>query len=344
LASQEHNRAGGSSPFAPPRVDATSETLETRSATEDKIFRKSISCSAIIPTKNRPADLRLTIQTLLDQTLLPREVIIIDQSSDERSRNAVHEEFGKARDRFIFTPALKYVRDPGIAGVSAARNRAMELCTETIWLFLDDDVIIEPEFLEELQKVYDANPTIEGVSGVITNYPPPQWIPRIWMMLFSRGPFLERRLPIYWNADGLRDAGLFPVTGFSGGLMSFRSEVARTGRFDTRIGDGEDVDFCLNLAMKPNLVIAPRVRLKHMSSPIGRSNDLWLSRFATTQGFLYEKNWSRRWPHKIFLAWFCVGLFSAAFLSCCKRLSLAPMSITFKSLRAGMEKARTPTP
>ena len=344
MASQESNGASTGSQFAGSGNSSPAETLRAGEVVKEKALRKFTSCSAIIPTKNRPADLRLTIQTLLDQTLLPTEVIIIDQSSDEQSRNAVHEEFRRARDRFAFSPALKYVRDPRIVGVSAARNRAMELCTETIWLFLDDDVIIEPGFLEELQKVYDANPTIAGVSGVITNYPPPQWIPRIWMMLFSRGPFLERRLPIYWNADALRDAGLFPVTGFSGGLMSFRSEVARTGRFDTRIGDGEDVDFCLNLAAKPNLVIAPRVRLKHMSSPIGRSTDLWLSRFATTQGFLYEKNWSRHWSHKIFLGWFCVGLFSAAFLSCCKRLSLAPMSITFKSLRAGMEKARTPTP
>jgi len=124
--------------------------------------------------------------------------------------------------------------------------------------------------------------------------------------------------------------------------MSFRSEVARTGRFDTRIGDGEDVDFCLNLGVKANLVIAPRARLKHMSSPIGRSNGLWLNRFAATQGFLYEKNWSRNWVNKFFLGWFCVGLFCGAFLSCCRRLSLAPMTLSFKSLRAGMERVHTP--
>jgi len=344
LASQESNGASTGSQFAESGNSSPAETLRAGEVAKEKALRKFTSCSAIIPTRNRPGDLRLTVQTLLDQSLLPEEVIVIDQSPDEQSKKAVEEEFRKARGRNSFTPELKYILDSKIVGVSAARNRAMELCTKAIWLFLDDDIIIEREFLEELQKVYDANAAIHGVSGVITNYPPPQWIPRIWMTLFSRGPFLEKRLPIYWNAGKLRDAGLFPVAGFSGGLMSFRSEVARTGRFDTRIGDGEDVDFCLNLAVKPNLVIAPRARLKHMSSPIGRSTDLWLSRFATTQGFLYEKNWSRHWSHKIFLGWFCVGLFSAAFLSCCKRLSLAPMSITFKSLRAGMEKARTPTP
>ena len=274
--------------------------------------------------------------------MLPAEVIIIDQSKDTESQTAVTDEFEKASTRFTVLPQLKYVLDATIVGVSAARNRAMDLAEKAIWLFLDDDIIMEPEFLEELQTIYDKHPEIHGVSGVITNYPPPQWLPRTWMMLFSRGPFLEKRLPIYWNADKLRDAGLFPVTGFSGGLMSFRSEAARKARFDTRIGDGEDVDFCLNLGMKANLVIAPRVRLKHMSSPIGRSTDLWLSRFAATQGFLYEKNWSRRPFNRLFLGWFCVGLFCGALLSCARHLSFRPMATAFVGLRSGIEKARTP--
>ncbi len=342
MASQESNGASAGSRFAPSEINSPAETPRAGEVVKEKIVRKFTSCSAIIPTRNRPADLRLTVQTLLDQTLLPAEVIVIDQSSDEQSKKAVEEEFQNARDRNSFTPELKYVLDSKIVGVSAARNRAMELCTKAIWLYLDDDIIIEREFVEELQKVYDENPEIHGVSGVITNYPPPKFVPRTWMTLFSRGPFREKRLPIYWHADKLRNAGLFPVAGFSGGLMSFRSEVARTGKFDARIGDGEDVDFCLNLAIKANMVIAPRVRLKHMSSPIGRSNDLWLSRFAATQGFLYEKNWSHSWINKIYLGWFCVGLFSGALLSCCRRLSFAPMIMTFRSLRAGMEKVHAP--
>jgi GT2 family glycosyltransferase len=341
LASPESKGASTGSQFVRSESNSPLKSLETGKAVNGRTARKSVSCSAIIPTRNRPTDLRLTVQTLLDQTLLPEEVIVIDQSPDEQSRKAVEEEFQNARDRNSFTPELKYVLDSKIVGVSAARNRAMELCTKAIWLFLDDDIIIEREFVEELQIVYDENPEIHGVSGVITNYRLPQFVHRTWMSLFFRGPFLEKRLPIYWRADRLRNAGLFPVAGFSGGLMSFRSEVARTGKFDTRIGDGEDVDFCLNLGIKANMVIAPRARLKHMSSPVGRSNDLWLSKFAATQGFLYEKNWSHRWVNKIYLGWLCVGLFSAAFLSCWKRRSFAPIVSTFKSLRAGMDKART---
>ncbi len=342
MAINEQYGAGQSPKLTVSGRDSSSNVATVQGEVAARIHKKFISCSAIIPTRNRPSDLRLTIQTLLDQTVLPTEVIIIDQSKDTESQTAVAEEFEKAGTRLTALPQLKYVLDATIVGVSAARNRAMDLAEAAIWLFLDDDIIMEPEFLEELQAIYDKHPEIHGVSGVITNYPPPQFLPRAWMTLFSRGPFLEKRLPIYWNADKLRDAGLFPVAGFSGGLMSFRSEVARKGRFDTRIGDGEDVDFCLNLGMKATLVIAPRVRLKHMSSPIGRSTDLWLSRFAATQGFLYEKNWSHSPLNKLFLGWFCVGLFCGALLSCARHLSFRPMSTAFEGLRSGIEKARTP--
>jgi GT2 family glycosyltransferase len=286
-------------------------------------------------------DLRLTIRTLLGQTELPSEVIIIDQSSDEQSHEAVRSEFSQAQNRVPALPELKYVRDDSILGVSAARNRAMTLAAEDVWLFLDDDVIMEPEFVAELMRVYRTNKKVHGVSGVITNYVPPSVVYRAWLRIFARGPFLERRLPIYWQADKLRDAGLFQVNGFSGGVMSFRADVARNGKFDTRIRNGEDVDFCVSLGPNLVLVIAPQVRLQHMSSPVGRSQDLWLAQFAATQSFLYTKNWRDNFTNRVCFAWLCIGLGLAAVATGLRRASLKPWRDTFVSLRTGFETAKS---
>jgi GT2 family glycosyltransferase len=285
-------------------------------------------------------DLRLTIRTLLEQTELPTEIIIVDQSSDEQSHEAVRAELDGAARRVPALPELKYVRDDSIVGVSAARNRGMTLATKDIWLFLDDDVILEPEFITELMNVYRANRNVHGVSGVITNYVPPSLVYRAWLRLFARGPFSEKRLPIYWQADKLRDAGLFQVTGFSGGVMSFRADVARKGRFDTRIRNGEDVDFCVNLG-NPLLVIAPRVRLQHMASPVGRSQDLWLAQFAATQSFLYSKNWRNDLGNRVCFVWLCTGLGLAVIVSGLRRLSLKPWRDTFASMRTGFATAKS---
>jgi len=285
--------------------------------------------------------LRLTIRTLLDQTELPREIVIVDQSSDEQSYEAVRAEFSQAQSRIPALPELKYVRDDSILGVSAARNRAMTLAAEDVWLFLDDDVILEPEFVSELMHVYRTNKKVHGVSGVITNYVPPPVVYRAWLRVFARGPFLEKRLPIYWQAAKLRDAGLFQVSGFSGGLMSFRADVARNGKFDTRIRNGEDVDFCVSLGRNVLLVIAPRVRLQHMSSPVGRSQDLWLAQFAATQAFLYAKNWRHDFKNRVCFAWLCIGLGLAAMANGLRRASLKPWRETFASVREGVETGKS---
>jgi len=291
------------------------------------------SVSAIIPTKNRPDDVRLTLRSLLAQSVQALEVIIIDQSDDDRSKVVASEVFRSASGEGIALPELRYVHDTSIRGVSQARNRALDMAKGAIWLFLDDDVEMDPVFIEELLKVFAVNPAIGGVSGVITNYPVPPFSYRSWLWLFARGPFREKRLPVYWGAHKYSD--LIPVIGMTGCLMSFRAEVARTGRFDEGMRDAEDVDYCLNLKGNPSMVLAPRVRLKHMASPINRIREAWLKKFAASQSHLYHKNWNHKLSNRICFGWFIVGLSLASLLSCVRRLSSEPFVGMLQGLRQG---------
>lgn len=298
--------------------------------------------SAIIPTRNRPDDLRRTVRTLLDQTTPPRQVVIVDQSADDRSYRAVQAEFADAARRLPIVPELKYIHDPSIKGVSAARNHSMGVAAQAIWLFLDDDIVMESEFIAELIRVYDTEADVDGVSGVITNYIPMPILHRVWMAAFARGPFRDKRLAVYWRANRLRNAGLFRVAGFSGGLMSFRHEVARGGAFDIRIGDGEDVDFCLNLGKDRKFVISPRARLQHLSSPVSRSREepLWIERYAITQSFLYHKHWRGGLLNAMWYGWLCVGLGIATTGSAVRRSSSEPWRALIAGIRSGRNTAR----
>ena len=291
------------------------------------------SISAIIPTKNRPDDMRLTLKTLLSQSVPVTELIVIDQSEDNRTRVVASEEFDRATKQGIPVPALRYIHDTSIAGVSQARNRALDIAGCDIWLFLDDDVDIEPVFVEELVKAFKANPEVGGISGVITNYPVPPISYRNWLWLFARGPFREKRLPVYWDAHKYRT--LVPVIGMSGGLMSFRADIARSGRFDESMRDGEDVDYCVNLRAAPLMVLAPRARLKHMASNINRVREAWLKKFAASQSHLYHKNWKNKLGNRICFGWFVIGVSLASLLSCVRRFSLEPFLGMLQGLRQG---------
>src|SRR5882724_8338093 len=110
------------------------------------------SVSAIIPTKNRPDDVRLTLRSLLAQSVQALEVIIIDQSDDDRSKVVASEVFRSASGKGIALPELRYVHDTSIRGVSQARNRALDMAKGAIWLFLDDDVEMAPVLSKSFKK------------------------------------------------------------------------------------------------------------------------------------------------------------------------------------------------
>jgi GT2 family glycosyltransferase len=223
-----------------------------------------------------------------------------------------------------------------------ARNRAMEIADGDIWLFLDDDVVLEPDFVEQLLAVYREYPQVDGVSGIITNYSRPGFLFRIWTVIFVRGPFRDERQPIYWNADSLRGSGPIAVFRFTGALMSFRATVMRGRLFDKNlqgVSDGEDIDFCIQLGPDAKLVIAPRARLEHRHSLV-RLQDHWLRRSVRGNIFVYRKNWNKKSFNRLCYSWLVVGYSLVAIVASIRRLSLDP----YRALRMGREEARRAVP
>jgi GT2 family glycosyltransferase len=295
----------------------------------------------IIPTRNRPHDLQLAARSLFAQTCNPGSLVIIDQSPDDASRILVEAELAAAQNPRGPGWNLQYVRDPAISGAATARNRAMEIADGDIWLFLDDDVVLEADFVDQLIAVYRDHPEVSGVSGVITNQTRPTVWFRVWNALFVRGPFHDERQPIYWYANRLRNSPPILVRRFGGGLMSFRADVIRGRRFDENlrgVSDGEDVDFCMQLGPATRLVIAPRARLEHWHSPVGRLTDHWLRREARGKFFVYYKNWNHGFFNHLCYVWLWTGYSLVALVSGLRTASLDP----WKALRTGAAEASQP--
>jgi GT2 family glycosyltransferase len=301
--------------------------------------RGTLRTCVIIPTKNRPDDLELTVQSLLAQTLIPESLLIVDQSDDEESRRRVETALSTAKNESGTTLRLRYIHDRRITGGAMARNRAMSVADGDVWVFLDDDVYLETDFIEQLLAAYRENPRAGGISGVITNYPHPAGSFKLWDAIFVRGPFRDERQPVYWNADRLRNSPPVRVRRFGGGLMSFYADIIRGMSFDENlrgVSDGEDVDFCTRLKRGTVLLIAPRARLEHKCSPIGRLRDHWLRRSVRASLFLYEKNWNHGIFNRLCRWWLLAGYFFVVAFACVRRLSLGP----WEALRTGMKEAK----
>lgn len=298
----------------------------------------SLRISVIIPTKNRPVDLENAVRSLLTQTVRPHELIIVDQTPGEESVLAIRRLYAETFPDSQSERQLVYLHEPSISGVSMARNRAMEVASGEVWLFLDDDVILEKEFLEALLDTYQECPEAAGVSGIITNYYPPPVAFRVWSWLFARGPFHDERQAIYWEANNTQKTEAVPVRGFGAGLMSFRAEAIAKVRFDLNpcAFPAEDIDFCAQLEPGSLLLITPRARLAHMKTPTARPSEHWLRREVRLSWYMYKRHWHKGFKNRLWFIWLQVGYGLAGVAASLRRFSLGPL----RSIFAGVGMAR----
>ncbi|CAN5374823.1 hypothetical protein BH09BAC3_BH09BAC3_13090 [soil metagenome] len=121
----------------------------------------TIPVSAIIATRNRPEILKRTILSVLEQSAIPRELIIVDASTDQATRTVLE---GILQNEF----SLVY-RYSDIAGAASQREQGINIATQpTVW-FLDDDILLEPDCTIRLWNGFKAAPNVGAVNAMITN-------------------------------------------------------------------------------------------------------------------------------------------------------------------------------
>ncbi len=108
-----------------------------------------MNISAIIPTYNRAHVLGRAIQSVLDQTLPVREIIVVDDGSTDNTQEFIAESF----------PQCVYIKQSN-CGVSAARNTGIEAASYDWLAFLDSDDEWLPGKLEAQQKILEQQSDI----------------------------------------------------------------------------------------------------------------------------------------------------------------------------------------
>jgi GT2 family glycosyltransferase len=220
--------------------------------------------SVLIATKDRAADLRECLGSVLSQEPRPGEVIIVDQSVRPQ-RDSLGTLFAHSG------VPLRYDYAPELPGLTHARNRALAQAWGDVLLFLDDDVVLAPGYLRALLDVFDSDPDgrIGGVSGLITNLPRTiSAAQRFRSRLFYLGPFaVERDALEFHFRPGAQSRRALRLNGSN---MAFRRRVMDTIRFDESYSGysfGEDRDFSVQAARHFELRWAPQARLIHKQTP-----------------------------------------------------------------------------
>src|SRR5512147_2631117 len=106
--------------------------------------------SIAIPTRNRAKILRELLNSILSQTVSPKEVVVVDDSDNGDTKNLVRQMLRNFSDRGI---EIKYVRGEG-EGVTQARNISITHTTSEIHCSLDDDVVLDKDYIKEILNVF----------------------------------------------------------------------------------------------------------------------------------------------------------------------------------------------
>jgi GT2 family glycosyltransferase len=108
--------------------------------------------SIIIPTKDRAGELRQALLSLNNlryyQDAL--EIIVVDDGSQDDTKNAVEQMMPKFNFKLVY-----YFQDH--LGISAAKNKGIELSFGDIIVTTDDDCLFEPDWLKKLISPFESS-------------------------------------------------------------------------------------------------------------------------------------------------------------------------------------------
>lgn len=204
--------------------------------------------SIIIPTLNRASSLARTLGFISKSSILPDEVIIIDQSPIDTA-----EKIKELCDSQTLKIKYIHVTEPSS---SKSRNIGLELCKNDIAIFMDDDVDIGIDTIRNILILFRDN-SISMVGGIDSGSPPKKL--SLPSLIFFRSSFFRR----YKGHVSMAGYGVFPqnpqgetpTEWAMGFFFSIRKSLAQKWglKFDENLkyyAYAEDLDFTYRYFLK----------------------------------------------------------------------------------------------
>lgn len=160
--------------------------------------------------KTDPAVLRDTIRSVLAQTCRDFELVILDDCPDD-PREAVVREFDDER--------IVYERNGRNLGISATRNRLMEMARGEYLAVLDHDDICREDRLEKEVAYLDSHPECGAVSSFCVHFP------RIFL---SARPLTDRaiKLDLLNRCSMIHSASMLRASTLAGNGIRYEEEFS----------------------------------------------------------------------------------------------------------------------
>ncbi|MDE1888928.1 MAG: glycosyltransferase family 2 protein [Planctomycetota bacterium] len=301
--------------------------------------------SILISTKNRFRDLKECVGSVLVQSVMPDEIILVDASDTGDSKKMVEELLSGNAIKFT------YHRQDVISGKirkTAAWNKAVRLALGDIIIFLDDDVVLDKHYIYHILKTYDENPeSIVGVMGHFKNLKEDNAIQEMpsFLYLLNKSIYKLFLLPHETGRGVIQPSGfpaypaskntIVPVEIMPTGNMSIKKEVFQEFTFDEWFHGysyQEDDDFTYRVSRKYKFLYTPFAELIHKASPIARDNkEIIETMKVLNHYYFFKKNMPKSLKNWLAFTWSEFGLL---FLRCFSFSSLKNIYISLIGVTA----------
>ena len=179
----------------------------------------------VVPAFNEAASVGDTIRSLQEQTVMPTEIVVVDDCSDDGT-GAIAESLGVTVLRPPFNTGSK----------AAAQNYALLAIDTEFTMAIDADTVLAPDAIEKIMPAMD-DPEVASACGFV--------LPRRVKTLWERGRYIEYMFAFNFYKP-LQDYYEKPLIS-SGCFSVYRTALLRSmGGWETRTM-AEDMDLTWSL-------------------------------------------------------------------------------------------------
>jgi glycosyltransferase involved in cell wall biosynthesis len=237
-----------------------------------------VPAAVVIPTGNRAAVLRRTLESLAAQSFQPERIVLVDASEDRVThRLCVEQSVPELASEIVWHAAQ-------IRGAASQRNQGVRECQHAVIGFFDDDILFQPDCVARLWRALQSDAGLGGVNAMITNqrYEPPGRVSRLmfrWMAGRWEASYAGRVLGPAVNLlpedrDELPE--VVPVQWLNTTCTLYRREALPEPPFlshFTGYSMMEDLTLSLTVAKRWRLANARTARIFHDSQPGTHKSD-----------------------------------------------------------------------
>lgn len=242
------------------------------SVTENAAQQPQASITVIVPTYNSARFIGEALDSILAQTLPPKQIIIVDDGSTDNTAQVV----GRYKDRRI-----QYIREAH-SGVASARNTGLDAARGEYITFLDADDRWRPIFVETMHAYLSEDPAAASVFSDFVRFEDSTGkllglqfdsYPEIKRpALLKDAPHAHARIPKEMAFSTLVACGDIPAYTQ---VMMFRRSMIEKLRFEPSLVLGADTHFVLQAFLAGGVIFtdAPLAEVRRHDANASRNLD-----------------------------------------------------------------------